>query len=82
MLEDFWDKTATRAVADLAAANDPIVGPVSGPSDVEMAVDSYFPKTIPSVTPALSGRTIHPGGRNRVFLDGHVQFIRDARTPL
>jgi prepilin-type N-terminal cleavage/methylation domain-containing protein/prepilin-type processing-associated H-X9-DG protein len=82
MLEDFWNKTATRAVSDLAAANDPTVGHIAGPSDVELAVDPYFPKTIPSVTPVLLGRTIHPGGRNRVFLDGHVQFIRDARTPL
>jgi prepilin-type N-terminal cleavage/methylation domain-containing protein/prepilin-type processing-associated H-X9-DG protein len=82
MLEDFWNKTASKAVSDLAAANDPTVGPVAGPSDVEMAVDSYFPKTIPTVAPALLGWTIHAGGRNRVFLDGHVQFIRDARTPL
>ena len=82
MLEDFWNKTASRAVSDLIAANDPTVGSIAGPSDVEMAVDSYFPKTIPTVTPTLLGRTIHPGGRNRVFLDGHVQFIRDARTPL
>jgi len=82
MLEDFWNKTASKAVSDLAAANDPTVGPVAGPSDVEMAVDSYFPKTIPTVMPVLLGWTIHAGGRNRVFLDGHVQFIRDSRTPL
>ncbi|HKW27861.1 MAG TPA: prepilin-type N-terminal cleavage/methylation domain-containing protein [Verrucomicrobiae bacterium] len=84
MVEDFWNKTASRAVSDLAAANDPNVGPVAGPSDVEMAVDPYFPKTVPSppMAPMLRGRTIHAGGRNRVFLDGHVQFIRDARTPL
>jgi prepilin-type N-terminal cleavage/methylation domain-containing protein/prepilin-type processing-associated H-X9-DG protein len=82
MLEDFWGKTATKAVSDLAAANDPLVGPIVGPSDVEMTVDAYFPKTAPTVSPNLRGWTIHPGGRNRVFLDGHVQFIRDARTPL
>jgi prepilin-type N-terminal cleavage/methylation domain-containing protein/prepilin-type processing-associated H-X9-DG protein len=82
MLEDFWNKTASRAVSDLAAAHDPTVGPVAGPSEVEMAVDSYFPKTIPTVAPTLLGRTVHARGRNRVFLDGHVQFIRDARTPL
>jgi len=82
MLEDFWGKTTAQAVSDLIAANDPTVGHVSGPSEVELAVDPYFPNTIPSVTPELKGRTIHPGGRDRVFLDGHVQFIRDARTPL
>jgi prepilin-type N-terminal cleavage/methylation domain-containing protein len=24
---------------------------------------------------------IHAGGRCRVFLDGHTQFIKDVRTP-
>ena len=82
MLEDFWNKTVSKAVSDLAAANDPLVGPIAGPSEVEMAVDPYFPKTSPTVTPALRGWTIHAGGRTRVFLDGHVNLIRDARTPL
>jgi prepilin-type N-terminal cleavage/methylation domain-containing protein/prepilin-type processing-associated H-X9-DG protein len=81
MLEDFWGKTLAQAVADLQAANDPTVGLINGASDVELAVDPYFPKTIPSVLPELKGRTIHPGGRDRVFLDGHVQYIKDDRTP-
>lgn len=81
MLEDFWNKSASEAVADLAAANDRVVGRIRGPVDVELAVDPYFPDTIPSVASELSGRTIHPGGRNRVFLDGHVQYIKDHRTP-
>ena len=81
MLEDFWTKTEAQAVADLQAANDPLVGVVNGPSDVEMVVDPYFPKTVPSVLPELSGRTVHAGGRNRLFLDGHTQYIKDARTP-
>lgn len=82
MLTDFWGKSESSAVLDLIAANDPIIGPISGPADVELAVDPYFPKTIGSVPPELKGRTIHAGGRNRLFLDGHVQFIKDARTPL
>ncbi len=82
MLEDFWTKTESQAIADLQAANDPVVGFPVGPSDVELAVDPYFPKTIPSVSPELSGRTIHQGGRSRLFLDSHVQFIKDPRTPL
>jgi hypothetical protein len=45
-------------------------------------VDPYFPGTIAAVDANLKGRTIHAGGRCRVFLDGHVQFIKDARTPL
>ena len=83
-LEDFWGKTETQAVSDLQSTNDPLVGPISGPSDVELAVDPYFPNTptgATTVPPDLKGRTIHPGGRNRAFLDGHVQFIRDSRTP-
>jgi prepilin-type N-terminal cleavage/methylation domain-containing protein len=81
-LEDFWGKSADQSVSDLAAANDSTVGPIYGPADVELAVDPYFPNTVPTVDPALKGRTVHAGGRCRVFLDGHVQFIRDARTPL
>jgi prepilin-type N-terminal cleavage/methylation domain-containing protein/prepilin-type processing-associated H-X9-DG protein len=81
MLEDFWTKTVPQAVADLQTANDPAVGPVNGPGDVELVVDSYFPSTIPTVAPELSGRTVHAGGRNRLFLDGHVQYIKDVRTP-
>ena len=79
--EDFWGKTEAQSVADLQAANDPTVGPISGAVDVELAVDPYFPSTIPTVDAALKGRTIHAGGRCRVFLDGHVQFIKDSRTP-
>lgn len=81
MLEDFWGKKTTQAVSDLISANDPLVGPVTGPSDVEMVVDPYFPDTTPTVPAGLSGRTIHAGGRNRAFLDGHVQYLKDARTP-
>ena len=79
--EDFWGKSATQAVSDLQSTNDPTIGMISGASDVELTVDPYFPNTIPTVTAALKGGTIHPGGRSRLFLDGHVQFIKDARTP-
>ena len=81
MLEDFWTKTRAQAVTDLQAANDPTVGVISGPTDVELTVDSYFPNTVPTVDSALRGRTIHPGGRNRLLLDGHVQYLKDHRTP-
>ncbi len=80
-LEDFWDKTESQAVSDLQSTNDPAIGMISGPSDVELTVDPYFPNTIPTVPATLKGRTIHPGGRCRLYLDGHAQFIRDARTP-
>ena len=81
MLEDFWSKTESQAVADLKAANDPTLGTITGPSDVELVVDSYFPSTIPTVAPELQGRTIHPGGRNRLYFDGHAEYIKDPRTP-
>ena len=80
-LEDFWGKTAAQAVRDLQAANDSTVGLVTGPCDVELAVDPYFPSTVPSVAPELRGRTVHPGGRNRALLDGHAQYLKDSRTP-
>jgi prepilin-type N-terminal cleavage/methylation domain-containing protein/prepilin-type processing-associated H-X9-DG protein len=81
-LDNFWNKSSATAVADLRIANNPTVGIPGGPSDVELAVDPYFPSTIPTVSPELRGRTIHPGGRNRLFLDGHVQYLKDSRTPL
>jgi len=81
MLEDFWMKSEVQAVMDLQSANDPLLGLINGPADVELMVDPYFPKTTPTVDPPLRGYTIHPGGRNRVFLDGHTQFFQDARTP-
>ncbi len=80
-IEDFWAKSTSQAVSDLISANDATVGPVSGPVDVELVVDPYFPNTIPTVDPALKGRTIHAAGRNRVMLDGHTYFQKDARTP-
>ena len=82
--EDFWGKSQSGAVSDLiaASATDMTLGIINGVSDVELVVDPYFPKNIPTVDPALQGRTIHAGGRCRVFLDGHTQFILDTRTPL
>ncbi len=80
-IEDFWGKTQTQAVADLQSTNDPTLGQINGPSDVEMTVDPYYPSTIPTVPVNLKGRTIHAGGRNRLFLDYHVGFTEDARTP-
>jgi hypothetical protein len=80
-LEDFWGKTESQAVTDLASANDPL-NLINGPCDVELAVDPYFPKTNPAVPAGMSGRTIHAGGRCRVFLDGHTQYLNDVRTPL
>ena len=80
-LDNFWGRTEADCVTSLRAANNPQAGLPGGPADVELTVDVYFPNTIPSVQPELKGRTAHAGGRNRLMLDGHVEFIRDARTP-
>src|SRR5687768_4778576 len=79
-LDNFWGKTEEQAVADLRMANNPQAGIPGGPADVELAVDPYFPRTIPSIPDAYRGRAVHPNGRNRLFLDGHAAFLRDPRT--
>lgn len=78
-LDNFWAKTVEQCVADLNTLASPLIGKPTGPSDVELAVDPYFPRTIPTVAPELRGRAAHPRGRNRLFLDGHAEFLRDAR---
>lgn len=79
-LDVLWGKTDTEAVNDLRAANNPQAGRPDGAADIELAVDPYFPRTIPTVPPALKGRAVHQGGRNRLFLDTHVKYLRDIRT--
>ena len=79
-LDDFWGKTEDQAVADLQVAGNPQAGNPQGVADVELAVDPYFPRTIPSVAASLKGRAVHFGGRNRLLLDTHVKFFRDVRT--
>jgi prepilin-type N-terminal cleavage/methylation domain-containing protein/prepilin-type processing-associated H-X9-DG protein len=79
-LDNFWGKTEEQAVADLRTANNPQAGTPNGACEVELAVDPYFPKTIPSIPDQYRGRAVHPNGRNRLFLDAHVAFLRDART--
>ena len=79
--DNFWGRTEAECVTSLRAANNPQAGQPGGPADVELTVDVYFPNTIPSLPAELKGRAAHPGGRNRLMLDGHVEFLRDARTP-
>ncbi len=78
--DNFWGKTDDEAVRDLRDANNAQAGVPEGPADAELAVDPYFPRTIPTVAPVLKGRAVHMGGRNRLFLDGHVKYLRDVRT--
>jgi prepilin-type N-terminal cleavage/methylation domain-containing protein/prepilin-type processing-associated H-X9-DG protein len=79
-LDNLWGKSEDGAVQDLQDAGNPQIGFPHGVADVELAVDPYFPATIPSVPVELKGQSVHFGGRNRLFLDGHVKFLRDIRT--
>jgi len=78
-MDNFWGKTPEQALADLREANNPQAGRPESPADVELVVDPYFPGTIPSVAAELKGLAAHQGGRNRLMLDGHAVFARDAR---
>ena len=80
--DNFWGKTREEALADLRGSGNATVGQPQGFSDVELVVDPYFPNTIPTVSPALAGRSAHGGGRNRLMLDSSASFHRDSRTPL
>ena len=62
-LDDFWGKTDQECVDDLRTAKNPQAGIPDGVSDVEMAVDPYFPGTIPTTPPAVKGKAVHFGGR-------------------
>ncbi len=78
-LDNFWGKTANQCVANLRVANNPQAGQPTGPSDVEFAVDPYFPSTVTSLPADMRGRAVHRGGRNRLCLDYHADFVRDPR---
>lgn len=78
-LNYLWGKTDDQALADLQAANDPLVGYPQGMGDVELAVDPYFPRDAANVAPSVAGLSIHGNGRNRVYFDGHSKFFIDGR---
>ncbi len=78
-LDNFWNKRPEAAMADLLVANNPTVGKPTALSEVELAVDVYFPKTIPSVAPNLAGRSPHLRGRNRLMLDLSASYWPDPR---
>ena len=59
-LDNFWGKTRSQSVSDLRAANNPTAGQPGGPESVELAVDPYFPNTIPSLPPACSNPMCAP----------------------
>ncbi len=79
-LDNFWGKTPDQCVLDLIAAKNPNAGIPNGVAEVEILVDPYFPATIPSVDVSLRGLAAHAGGRNRLFADHRVKWLRDIRT--
>jgi prepilin-type processing-associated H-X9-DG protein len=79
--DNFWGRTEAACVDFLREAKNPNAGIPLGLADVELTVDIYFPKTVAALPASLKGRTAHPGGRNRLMMDGHVEYTRDARTP-
>ncbi|MBX3095316.1 MAG: hypothetical protein KF812_00495 [Fimbriimonadaceae bacterium] len=78
--DNFWGKSPELATEHLIAENNPFIGVPTGVADVELAVEPYFPRTVSPSPLNLRGRAVHFGGRNRLFLDGHVKFLRDVRT--
>jgi prepilin-type N-terminal cleavage/methylation domain-containing protein len=79
-LDNFWGKTVNQCVLDLQTLNSPQIGYPAGPSDVELAVDPYYPNTIAAIPADIRGHAVHLRGRNRLFLDAHAEFFRDPRT--
>ncbi len=86
-----WGKLPQQCVADIDALNtsptpDKTINPLvpQSEADLELAVDPYGPGAgqpgSAGVPAGLVGAGAHPGGRNRVFFDGHVKFLLDART--
>lgn len=78
-LDNFWAKRRSAILRDLREADNPVVGLPESISDVEFAVDVYFPAAAPTVDDALKGYAAHARGRNRLWLDGHVTWNRDDR---
>ena len=78
-LDNFWGKTPEQSLQDVRQANNPVVGQPDSLSELELAVDPYFPSTVPSLPTQLKGRAMHSRGRNTLMLDGRAVFIRDAR---
>jgi prepilin-type N-terminal cleavage/methylation domain-containing protein len=78
--DNLWGKTPEQGLADLQAENSPFIGYPDGLSDIEMVVDPYFPRTVATIPAAYRGRSVHSGGRNRMFLDTHAKWTRDHRT--
>ena len=78
-LDDFWGKPMSQVYQDLIASGNTTVGSPNGLSDVEWVIDPYFPGTIPTVQADLKSLSGHHGGMDRLYMDGHAAYNKDAR---
>ena len=86
-IDDFWGKTVDQAIAGQDAAYKAAKaagttypkGDATSVSDCELVTDPYFPNVTNVQPPSLRGLAVHFGGRNRLYLDGHVKWYRDSR---
>ncbi len=86
-VDDFWGKTDQQSIdgqhaayeAALAAHTSYPKGDATSVSDCQLVCDPYFPNTPNVQPPSIRGAAVHFGGRENLYLDGHVKWIRDAR---
>lgn len=54
---------------------------VDSPADLKSSLPGgYRPWTARPLSDRRGGRAVHFGGRNRLLLDGHVEWLRDVPT--
>jgi prepilin-type N-terminal cleavage/methylation domain-containing protein/prepilin-type processing-associated H-X9-DG protein len=81
-VDNFWGRTELECARNMDVSNPNPTGAPLGLQDVELAVDVYFPSTVAGMPGEIAGRSAHPGGRNRLMLDGSAKYLKDGRTPL
>lgn len=79
-LDSLWGKTPDQAVTDYQTAANPLSGIPTGVSDLELMVNPYFPRTVPTAPAAFRGKSVFFGGRNRLFVGMNAKWLRDPRT--
>ena len=78
--DDFWGKTVDQAVEDMDAGScNSTRGKPDGASEAILLSDPYFPNITRTQPTTYRGLAVHMGGRNTLYLDGHVSYFKDAR---
>lgn len=78
-LDNFWGKTPFQALEDIRRENSPWIPRADGLSDLELAVNVYFPAGNPQVPQSLQGRSAYPGGRATLYMDNSARWVPDRR---